>query len=515
MSPRERIMAIIVGGGLAVVALYNGANLLFIGPLNDLQTQKTNLEAKKSKLTKLTDAEKSLAKRWRDAASRTFSSEESEVVDLFGRDLKRIAERHGFATPSLKPKDGIKLSGKTGIATKAYSVSVSGDYQHVIDFLRSVYHTRYLSQVTKVGVAPLGPKSDRSHVKLDFEIETLVLPKLNQSKKKREGKLKHVRNITTMPADSSDGQSGWREDLPPASAFAVLRGRNIFRMFVPAPNHMIMIDNLDRKTVGLHFKFFWEGKVKEQSDASVDGKSQKPVSGHGDAVEITGKYADGRRFGPKRIDLIKEKDAAYQVAAYTPEEAENVILAVKNEAADDVKVSVVVTKEAGEETRLPQMIIKSGETVDIGDWKATQVVVSAQYVSEKHAAPATYTPKSTKQTHVVSIEPPPGEQVVVEPDAPDDPPADTTFRVTGLWTYKRVQEMIVTGGSERKVIVRGEENAVDGGTLLAVHPLGGVVKMPSGNYYIYPLGKNFGERVLLKVREESELAGAIDEWTRQ
>jgi Tfp pilus assembly protein PilO len=510
MSPRERIMAIVVGSGLAIVALYYGVNLLLIAPLDDLQTRKSDLESKKEKLEKLINSEKSLAVKWRDAAARTFSFEESEVIDLFGQDLKQIAERHGFTAPSLKPKDGLKLVGKNGIATKAYSVSVTGDYQHATDFLQSMYHTPYLTQVTKVGMAPMGPKSDRSHVKLDFEIETIVLPKLDQKK----SRLNFVSRVTTMPSEPSEPLTAWRENLPPASAFAVLRDRNVFRMFVPAPSNTIMIDNLDRKTVGLHFKFFWEDKVKEETDASVDGKSQKLVSGHGDVVEIAGQYADGRRFGPERIDFTETKEAAYQVAAHTPEEADSVILAVKNEDASDVQVSVVVTKAAGEENRLPPMIVTPGETVDIGEWKATQVVVSAQYASQKQAVRQTYTPKSTKQTHTVPVEP-----AIDVPRgvarAPADPPPDPNLRVTGIWTYKNVQEMIVTGASERKVIVRGEENAVDGGELLAVHPLGGVVKMPSGNYYIYPLGKRFVERVLLQARDESELAGAIDEWTRQ
>lgn len=511
MSPRERIMAIIVGGGLVLVALYYGVNLLFVGPLDDLQRQKDRLEAKQTKLTRLVNSEKPLAEKWRDAASRTFSFEASEVIDLFGQDLKRIAERHGFSAPSLKPKEGMRLSGKNGIGTKAYSVSITGDYRHAIDFLRSAYHTPYLTQVTKVRIAPLGPKSDRSHIKLDFDIETLVLPRLDPEK----SGLRFVRTLTTMPSDPSEPLTAWREGLPPASAFAVLRGRNVFRTFVPAPSNMVMIDNLDRKTVGLHFRFFWEDKVKEESDASVGGKSQKPVSGHGDAVEISGKYADGRRFGPTRIDLTKAADAAYQVAAHTPEEADSVILAVKNEDANDVQVSVAVTKEDGTQNRLPVMIVKAGELVDIGEWKATQVVVSAQYASAKPAVRETYTPKSTKQTHTVPVEPPLGQvQEAVAPPPEDDPP-DASFRVTGLWTYQRVQEMIVTGGDERRVIVCGEENAVDGGTLLAVHPLGGVVKMPSGNYYIYPLGKSFGDRVLLQVSGESELPNAIDEWTRQ
>ena len=107
------------------------------------------------------------------------------------------------------------------------------------------------------------------------------------------------------------------------------------------------------------------------------------------------------------------------------------------------------------------------------------------------------------------------------PPAPKDPDPDAKYTVTGVLTYQDpetyeyVQEMIATNGEERKVINHKDEGAVDSGTLLAVHPLGGIVKMPSGNFYIYPLGKSFTERVLLKVRDESELATAIDEWTRQ
>jgi hypothetical protein len=38
--------------------------------------------------------------------------------------------------------------------------------------------------------------------------------------------------------------------------------------------------------------------------------------------------------------------------------------------------------------------------------------------------------------------------------------------------------------------------------------------MPSGNYYIYPLGRRFAERVKLKAKSDEELASAIDAWSR-
>ena len=107
------------------------------------------------------------------------------------------------------------------------------------------------------------------------------------------------------------------------------------------------------------------------------------------------------------------------------------------------------------------------------------------------------------------------------PTAPEDPRPDGKYTVTGLLTYREAetyayaQEMVVTAGAERKIIRQGDPGVVDSGTLLAVHPLGGIVKMPSGHYYLYPLGKSFTDRVLLQAESDTELASAIDAWTRR
>jgi hypothetical protein len=73
--------------------------------------------------------------------------------------------------------------------------------------------------------------------------------------------------------------------------------------------------------------------------------------------------------------------------------------------------------------------------------------------------------------------------------------------------------MIVTGNANaRAVIPVGEKAAVDGGDLLGVHPLGGVVKMPSGNFYLYPLGRKYTDRVKLEAARPEDLPRAIDSW---
>ncbi len=82
-------------------------------------------------------------------------------------------------------------------------------------------------------------------------------------------------------------------------------------------------------------------------------------------------------------------------------------------------------------------------------------------------------------------------------------------------TYHGHQELIAAAGpKQRRIFTAGAKDEVDGGTLLGVHPLGGVVKMPSGNYYIYPLGRRFAERVKLSAKKDEELASAIDIWSR-
>jgi hypothetical protein len=198
-------------------------------------------------------------------------------------------------------------------------------------------------------------------------------------------------------------------------------------------------------------------------------------------------------------------------------------LALDNQHTEAVYLEIVVTTKDNELKSEPVMWFESG-VWDVREYQDVEsVMVTARYASGTKHLSMTFTPGEDKQTYEVPPEPVAQVEAYEEggPVQQRDLPADSRFAVTALLTYAEegeyVQEMIASGNGERLYIRTGEEGAVDGGTLLAVVPsLGGVVKMPAtGNYYMYPLGSRFDERVLLEARKNEDLPSAIDAWTRR
>ncbi len=515
MNPRERRLAIIVGVGVVGAILYYGIDLLFVSPLREANLQFTNLELAEQKLDALIASERGMGESWNAIAGRTFSYQASRAQALFGQNLKDIAKRHHFDLGNFKPRTGSKIGYKTDISTVAYRISVTGQYKQAVDFVRDVYRTPYLCQITGLTISPLGAKSGRNTVKLDFTVETPVLPKI---------KLKDnlvASQAETMPEESDEPLSPIRTGIHDDDHYLLLAERNILRSFKPAPHVTVMIDNQDIKLVGYMVDFFWEGRLKDHHGDGVNGKQQASVSGEGDSAEVLVTYPDGTLFGPKRLEFAGgNRSASITIPAHTPlPEAETIIVAVKNDDEHEVFVSAIITDKDSKQIKLPDMMIPPGQTIDIPEWEARQIRITARYQSGKPGGMGNFLPRKTKQIHTIPKE---TAAVVAAPITPvivNDPPPDASFTVSGTWIYPQsediIQELIVTNGTERKVINAGEPAVVDGGMLLAVHPLGGIVKMPTGNYYIYPLGKSFSERVLLDARMDSQLADAIDRWTRQ
>lgn len=520
MNERERKMAMIVGAGLAVAVLYYGVNFLFISPMTEAKKKYSQNVKKQNALKKLVDSERKLAKTWNDYAARTFSFDALKAQDLFGQDLKRLAKQHGFESANFKKKNGKNIGRKTKISTVGHQITTTGEYIKIVEFIRGIYQSPYLCQITKLSISPVGSRDGRGRdiVKVEFTVETPILPKIKRKDIRKAAK------ATAMPEAPEAPIPPFRQDLKSDSHYVALSDRNMFRAFMPPPPNYFTIVNKDWKGVGVDVQFFWEGKVvEEQKMIAIAGKGQKRVSGKGDVAEVYGSYADGKAFGPKRLDFTTTKDVVYTVAAHTPEPPDSVILFVDNQHDEEVSLKVVVHADGKQESK-PKMVFDPGSKEKIGEWKAAQVKVTALYKSEKVAVEKTFKPSKTRHTLTV-----PKEKVIVaatptEPAKPvevKDPDPDGKYTVSGLLTYQDpktfeyIQEMVITGGEERKVINSRDEGAVDTGTLLAVHPLGGVVKMPSGNFYIYPLGRSFTERILLEAQNESELAAAIDAWTRQ
>ncbi len=517
MKPREKFLAILVGTAVGLAGLYQVANLFFIQPVAKAERDIANLEMENARLDSVLRSRRHLTERWISDVGRTLGFSRPDVSNRIAQGLKILAQRHGFENPLFWPNSaGSKIGSKTGITTVSYRVAAEGPYKNAIAFLMDIYKIPYLCEISRLSVTPILQRNrPRDEVKIEFTVETPLLPQIDKKK------ISEVANASPLSLEDAQKLGPAREDLRPDDAMALLSRRNIFRPYVPPPNNILMVDNQDWKTVVLRAKFFWEGEVLRQTvDGSlaeevvktVPSKSNLELRGFGDAVEIQGTYADGKTFGPQKFDFAAKKDWTYAVAAHHPPPPPTVVdLAVDNQHTDPVDLDITVTLADGKTKAKPTIRVHGGTKLDLEQYEVKSLTAVATYASGRKSPTATFSPGKEKQTYTVPPEP--VEQPVQVVDT-NDPPADPSLVVTGMVTYEGKQELIANAGAERKVIIAGQAASVDGGTLLGIHPLGGVVKMPSGNYYIYPLGKSFSQRVKLDAKTDEELPAAIDAWSR-
>ncbi len=521
MNPREKVLASVVGLAVVLGLGYKAVDVLFIQKKAKLEERIAKLKLEQEDLERTLRSKRLLAKRWKKYAGRTFSFEEAEAQARFGAELKEIAKRFGFDNAAFSTSGGTSIGRKTGIGTVAHRIAVEGDFRDVVGFLRAIYETPCLSQITKLTLSPLGRKRGRNVVKLEFTVESPLLPRVDSED------IPQVAVVATMPAKPEEPLGCARAFVRGDDFHRILGERNILRAYLPPPENVVMIDNRDRKTVTLDLKFFWDDKVYEQLIETVKGKTSMPVKGKGGIVEILGSYADGQTFGPRRITFDEKlKQASYTVAVHTPPTL--IDLAVNNLDDDKVFLEVEVTGNDNKQTTEPKMVFDPG-SFDVRKYEDVKSVkISAWYASGKRVQYKTFRPSDSKQTFMVPVEPVDPVVLVDDPgDEPEperiDPPADPAFTVTGLMYYpdredRWQQEMIVKGKGRRQIIGAFQEGAIDDdGMLVAIVPaMGGIVQMSqTGNFYIYPLGMSFTERVKLGARSLEEVPAAIDAWSRR
>jgi len=512
MTRRERNLVVVFGVGAGAVVLYGALNLLFLTPYREATEMLEELRADRREMQGIIDSRELLARQWLNNAERTFSFNRPEALDRFGQQLKDLAVQHGFGSANFSISAGTKIGNKTDITTVAHRISAEGSYDQAMDFLRDVYRTPYLTQVTRLTMSPLDTKGPgRNRVKLDVTVESPLLPEVESEE------IPEVQTVRTMPDDIEPAELGPArgDQVRPDAYFALLEDRNLFRAYMPPPPTMVRVDNQDWKTVMVKAKFLWDGKVVEQPVESVAGKSEKTISGKGNVLEIEAFYADGEAYGPKRMEAQGNAPWSFLVPAHHPPPSPKVVdLAVNNQSGETVDVAVELTTEDGEKVTRPTMRFPAGQH-DVDRYEVASVEVSATYASGATARSQTFRPSETKQTYVIKPEPKANEPTQAPPVVRSDPPPDASLRVSGTWTYtdrtgEFKQELMASSPQARTVISAGEEGAMDGGTLIAIHPLGGIVEMPSNNFYLYPVGKRFSERVQLDARDREELPRAID-----
>lgn len=523
MMPRERRLAIIIGGVMGVLALYQLVNMIAITPYRDAQKRIENARKEINKYERFVKTAPAVRRSWENLAARTFSYQTDEIRNQFEQQIKRMVAAHNLRKATYTPRTGSGVSRKPPIKTEAYLFTGEGDYNDVMAFLREVYNSKCMTQITTLSLSPLDPKQGRNQIKIDqLIIETPVLPTLATVDKKEAAELANM-GIKSDPKtfnELTDPPSGpVRRGLMTDEDFAALTERNIFRMYVPAPTNIVKFENNDRLEVTVALKSFWDGKPSEQLERRLPGKSNNETQSiTGDVVEVTATYADGKPVAAKRFDEKTKQPWVFTIASHTP--PEQVILAIENQDENPVDVTLVVTGADGKPMTKPTIRVKAKGKEELDAYIAKSVTANVMYESGKPGRSGTFTPKEDRQTFVIPKEP--AEAVaIVDPEVPPPPPPpvdpdpDVNKRVTGRWMYGEHHEMFAVDSSSNQRVIYSKGDPIDGGVLVAAHPEGGIVYMEgTKNYYLYPIGRRFVDRILLGPVDNEhldELGRLIDE----
>ncbi|HPF39937.1 MAG TPA: hypothetical protein P5081_12190 [Phycisphaerae bacterium] len=520
MNASEKRLMIVFGVALSCVAGYYILNGVFLGPIKQAREDKAKYTNEANRLVRTIKSEKKLAREWESYVSRTFSFDQNQSFDWFGEVLKDTAAKNGFTAPNIKKRTSTKRLGKkTGIEVISYEITVKDEFTKAMKLLRAMYDSQYVSQVSDVMFTP-ETRDGRDVVKLSFQVSTLILPEVSKKESREFAKARPQMH------DPKSQMGRWRQDFPPASAFAVFTSKNIFREYMPPPTNTVIVDNLDRKLVGIRATYLWDGEVQNETQIGVQPGKQETIVGKGNLVEIVGAYADGTEFKQKHA-FNDGKPWSYKVPTYTDPEPPKVInLAVDSRDKAEARFTLTITEEDGKKRTLPPMVIGPESKISLGEFEAKEIRVAAVYETGRNVNAGTFRPSTNEQVYLIPEQakaPPPDEnteptRVVRE----DDPPAPG-YTVTGMLTYRDnyekrdKQELIVNGPDGREIFVAGDQRKlIDGGVLISVCPLGGIVYMPnSENYYLYPRGEGFEMRARLNAERPEQLAMAIEEWSRQ
>lgn len=507
MNPRERQLVMIIGGTIGAVALYQLVDRLTVRPVREAAAKVQDLEGRYVSLQRERAALPELGKRWTQFLRRTYSQDERDTQNLLREDLIRLASKHKLRNVVWTPR-AVSHIPKSDIRTLGFLAKAEGNLNDVVAFLRDFYRMPILARIRKMRLAPVHQVGGSDEIRIDeLLVETLVLPEFEAV----DPVSRVLKGATTLPADPAFVPSSLRVASVTDPDVRLLGERNVFKAYEPPPKFTVHIDNQDYAPVQISAKFFWKGDLTQQPGGSAPGKTKWDLpAGEGNEVEIVARYQDGKTFGPQRLTYKEGQPAVLVIPSHTPPPPPKAFAyRVRNEHNQTVDVLVSWVRDE-QKKALPAMRVDSNRVVELPELEGQSLTIAATYPDGTPCTPMTYQVTSAATgTYVI-----PMKSAQKAPSKPA-PKADPDLQVTGLLSYPGSQELIAFNfrNKQRKIISRGDE--IDGGILVLVHPLGGVVRMPAGNFFLYPLGKKFVDRVELSATDDTQVLAAINEWNGQ
>jgi hypothetical protein len=177
MTTREKKLAYILGGAIALGALYQGVNVLALGPLRAMDEDIAKARKDSDKLERELRAARRKKKSWARFAKRTIGTEDNqaELSVWLNSEIIDLVTRAGMSKINVKPGQsrGIK---KTRLISLPYTVTAEGPLSSVTNFLYEFYTWPFNIKISSLEINPRKGRSATNMVRMEAKIEALIVP---------------------------------------------------------------------------------------------------------------------------------------------------------------------------------------------------------------------------------------------------------------------------------------------------------------------------------------------------
>lgn len=178
MNPREKRMVFVLGGMLALLAVYT-VQKQYRGKLGELDGQIKKLQQTKQEIEFDQRRLKLGKEQWADAGGESLGLDEGKAKNDFRPDIDALVAEVGLTEATVTLKN-VEKKGKNGLRSLNCSVGAEGNLESILKFLFRVHQRPYVVRLRDVAIDRLPPKKGQKPtealLRLTAGLDTLLLP---------------------------------------------------------------------------------------------------------------------------------------------------------------------------------------------------------------------------------------------------------------------------------------------------------------------------------------------------
>ncbi len=208
MTQREKVLAGMMGGVVAVGVGYSVVKKVVIDRFNDMHAKIADAETRRANLLRRVNDESHWPDEWKDLVAHTFAGDEVLAQQELRKDVQQLLDRYGMAGARVSNVAAARL--KSGASEVAVTVDASGSIDQIVRLLRDIYQRPYLKQLYSLTIDAkeqrIEPGGAEQPYTLNLKLATLLPPKLPGIEGQRIADLDQL-NAMEQPLNPLDGMT--------------------------------------------------------------------------------------------------------------------------------------------------------------------------------------------------------------------------------------------------------------------------------------------------------------------